>query len=726
MIQLQLYIEGQEVELHDNESVTLTQSLQDVLDLQKIFTDFSRTFNVPASTLNNKIFKHYYNPSIQGFDARDKKDSELYLNYEFFKSGKIKLESVQMKNNSPINYRITFFGKTIQLKDLLGKDKLSELTNLNAHIQYKSDFIIPRMQSGYNLDVGSQTITDAMIYPLVTHTNRIIYNSADNTAGTYNIHSGSNNHGLPCTELKPAVRIHALILAIEQKYGLKFSTDFFNVSNPAYYNLYLWLSKQKGKLEQEDGNKPLNSGGTIQSLTSTGGSGNRLKAGFSINGGYSNEGSYDGHRYIVVTVNVTAGVEYDLEISANQSIFHSSTQTSTGSDSIIKLSDEKKLLRPTRQYNLAQNPYHYIGIRTNAVATFTVTTSIYSSLNSGGSIATQVKTIPFTINYTTELVNELPDMEVMAFLQGLFKAFNLTAYYSGNTINVTPLDDFYAGSSKVFDITQHIDKTTSEVSSVLPYSKISFEYQGNETFFSAYHNQIYGEKWGALSETVENVPEGEDYIIQLPFEHHKFEKLIDIGGGAAPSVQWGWSVNQEQESYLGKPFLFYAHKITNGTEIAILDSAGGAKTAITSYFIPSNLANPTDVTTQSIHFGEERNEYNGESASKSLFKTYYENYIVESIDTSRRLFKFTAFLPLSVILNIKLQDKVIIFNDLYKINKIVTNFENGKTQLELLNEVLDYNVPINNTIVDVVKTADTTLFTADTTIIRADAGNRRI
>ena len=351
---------------------------------------------------------------------------------------------------------------------------------------------------------------------------------------------------------------------------------------------------------------------------------------------------------------------------------------------------------------------------------------IYSSLNSGGSVATQVKTINFGFNYNTQLVDELPDMEVMDFLQGLFKAFNLTAYYEGNKINVTPLDDFYAGSSEVFDITQHIDKTTSEVSSVLPYSKISFEYKGNETFFSAYHKQNYGEKWGALSETVDNVPEGEDYIIQLPFEHHKFEKLIDIGGASAPSVQWGWSVNQEQESYLGKPFLFYAHKITNGTEIAILDSPGGAKTAITDYFIPSNLANPTDVTTQSIHFGEEKNEYNGQSASKSLFKTYYENYIVESIDTSRRLFKFTAFLPLSVILNIKLQDKVIIFNELYKINKLVTNFENGKTQLELLNEVLDYNVPIDNTISDVVRTADTTLLSADTTIITADAGNQTI
>ena len=61
MTELQLYIEGQEVELHDNESVVLKQALQDVRGLDKVYTDFTRTFNVPASTVNNKLFKHFYN-----------------------------------------------------------------------------------------------------------------------------------------------------------------------------------------------------------------------------------------------------------------------------------------------------------------------------------------------------------------------------------------------------------------------------------------------------------------------------------------------------------------------------------------------------------------------------------------------------------------------------------------------------------------------------------------
>ena len=726
MIQLQLYIEGEQVELHDNESITLTQSLQDVLDLQKIFTDFSRTFNVPASKVNNKIFKHFYNPSIQGFDARSKKESELYLNYKPFKSGKIKLENVQMKNNSPINYRITFFGKTIELKDILGKDKLSSLTNITNALRYDAPTIKARMQSAYQISVGDATVEEAVIYPIVTHTNRLVYNSTDDTAGTYNISAnGTNNHGLPVNELKPAVRIHLLIKAIEDKYGFKFSTDFFNTNNPAYYNLYLWLSKQKGKFEQEDGNKPA----LRVRRTITIGGNNELKSGFQDDS-FVNR-TRDKDRIITVSIQAPAGTDYTLRIVSDAdkefpSPFYESEQTATGGNDIIISSGDRLFLKETSSNDNTWNGNHHeIRISSNTAATFIMTQSVieFSSETAEGlgvAQATRVVECIQEVSYVTTIADEMPDITVMDFLTGLFKAFNLTAYYEDNTINIIPLDSFYASSTQTFDITEYIDTTTSEVSSVLPYNRIGFEYQGNETFFSAFHQQIFGSKWGAVSETVEDALEGDDYIIELPFEHQKFEKLLDLGGSETPSLQWGWSVDDKKESYLGKPFLFYGHKITDGTPINVLDTPAGAKDALTTYFIPSNLADPTTATSQSIHFGQEKNEYTNTNANNSLFNTYYRNYITESVNSSRRLFKFTAFLPLKVILNIKLQDKVVIFNDLYKINKIVTNFENGKTQLELLNEVINFDVELDDVIGNLNITADSTLITVDTTLTTAD------
>ena len=67
--ELQLYIQDTRVDLFKDETVSLTDTIQNVRDIAKIFTTFTKTFTLPASSTNNKLFKHYYNfilPSLNG------------------------------------------------------------------------------------------------------------------------------------------------------------------------------------------------------------------------------------------------------------------------------------------------------------------------------------------------------------------------------------------------------------------------------------------------------------------------------------------------------------------------------------------------------------------------------------------------------------------------------------------------------------------------------------
>ena len=122
MQNIELYIEGQRLDLFGDESVSLTQTIKNAKDVSKVFTAFTQTFNVPASKANNLIFKHYYNFDINnGFDARTKKASTIELNSFPFKEGKIKLEGVTLKENVAYAYKLTFFGNTVDLKDLDNK-----------------------------------------------------------------------------------------------------------------------------------------------------------------------------------------------------------------------------------------------------------------------------------------------------------------------------------------------------------------------------------------------------------------------------------------------------------------------------------------------------------------------------------------------------------------------------------------------------------------------------
>ena len=115
------------VDMMEEDLITLTQVIQDVKSIDKVFTDFSQTFNLPASKTNNKIFKYWYNPDVEGFDNQLLANARIELNHFAFKEGKIRLESVTMRNNVPSLYKVTFFGNTITLNDLIGEDSLTAL-----------------------------------------------------------------------------------------------------------------------------------------------------------------------------------------------------------------------------------------------------------------------------------------------------------------------------------------------------------------------------------------------------------------------------------------------------------------------------------------------------------------------------------------------------------------------------------------------------------------------
>ena len=115
MQQIQLYISGTKVDLFQDESVSLTNTIQNIKDISKVFTSFSQSFVVPASKVNNQLFRHYYNYNVDdGFDGRLKVSATIELNYLTFQKGKIKLEGTQLKKNEIYGYKITFYGNTVE------------------------------------------------------------------------------------------------------------------------------------------------------------------------------------------------------------------------------------------------------------------------------------------------------------------------------------------------------------------------------------------------------------------------------------------------------------------------------------------------------------------------------------------------------------------------------------------------------------------------------------
>ena len=224
---------------------------------------------------------------------------------------------------------------------------------------------------------------------------------------------------------------------------------------------------------------------------------------------------------------------------------------------------------------------------------------------------------------------------------------------------------------------------------MLPYREIIFKYNGLNTFLADNHLDLFNKEWA--TEDYKGAEDGffygGDYIVDLPFEHMKFERLIDVDDDSSTPIQYGWFVDKETDkadlsgkSVKGQPLLFYAISITDSTGISAVRTTVIKKT---QYYIPSNSID-TDAS-ENINFKAEVNEYAGTVFTQTLYQRYYQKYISEIFDPQKRITKISAFLPLRILLNYSLADKFSINGQGYKINQITTNLESGKSELELLN-----------------------------------------
>ena len=670
---IELYIEGQRVDMFKDESVSLTQSIQNAKDPAKIFTDFSKSFTVPASKVNNKIFKHYYNFDIEnGFDARVKVSANIELNSLPFRNGFIQLNGVDLKNNKADVYRITFFGETVNLKDLVGEDKLSALSWLdNFTVTYDDTYVRVYLQNGFNKTVGGVTYTSAIITPLITHTDRLFYDSAsghspDDLNNLY-YHSGiGNEHGVLWSQLKYSIRLHLIIKAIEENYNIQFSSDFFSDANSTWHNLYMWMHRKKGNVE---------SGIAPQTFS-------KVVNNFNVGSLSISNIESDG---TTISVDVSSPTFSEVIIST----------VSTNPYSVIVYKDGEILEQENNlvgNYTVDLGRVHNGNYSITLISEFSITfSSVVWEFTQGAvseSFTATSVLIPATFSfYPTQ---QLPEIKVIDFLTGIFKMFNLTAYVEDGIIVVKTLDSFYSSGAS-YDITKFIDVNKSSANVALPYKQIDFEYSDYETFLASIFNQLNAKQFGELKYKGEEKQNwvGDVYKVTLPFQKIQYERLPNLETNVLTTIQYGYFVDDSLEPYIGKPLIHYANMQTGGTPLSFVNE-NGSHSRLTNYYIPLNQ-NGITLSVQSLHFGEEVSEYNLRENpnvnTQSLFENYYSNYIQDVFNLKRRIIKITAYLPLRILLNYNLSDTFIVSGVSYKINSITTNLENGKSELELLNEV---------------------------------------
>jgi len=664
MYKVTLYIDGQKADLFEDENIQITLTTQNVKDISKVFGDYSNGFTLPASPANNAIFKHYYNVDVSGgFTANLRADAFIEVNNNVFKDGVLELESVQMKKGEPYAYAVSFYSNTTSLKDLFGEDTLNDL-DLSA---YDHDYSDTNIEAG--LDGFVSGTSSSIIYPLISPVANWYYNSSGSQPAPNNIayHTQSDLHGVFYYDLKPAIKLQKIIDAIESKYSITFDSDFFDSAD--FGKLFMWCHRRAGYMfkDQAIGAEP-----ELIQLTSGGGT------------------PFDDtlHRFPVTTSNnpaliaytctATAATNYRVDVFINGERFSYKQHTGNVSNVYVYL--------PT----LVAGDYVDMRLAPSGdggAVTVGVTANWYSDTGATNLLAATGIISAMTTAGRVVVADQMPEQKVSDFIGSLIRAFNLVVVPTApNKYDIETLDDWYAeGTTK--EISEYVDTEEANITKTQLYRRISFAYNETEAILGEQFRLQNDIGYGDLRADFNF--DGEEFDVEVGFDHMLYERLDNLNNGIT-TINVGKSITRELEPYIGAPLIFYlAGQIRGTDQFAYITISGSpTKEPKTDFHLVSNLNSDVATSvTKTLNFGTEIDPYLLQGFSQGLYKSYWQDYITDLYDASRRMFSFKAQLPLGIMLNLKNNDKLTILERNYIINSIRLNLTTGEASLELLNEV---------------------------------------
>ena len=684
-------------DLFEDESITITDTLLNLKDIGKVFTPFSQQFNLPASKTNNKLFRHYEKQNVlNSFDARFKHDAIIKLNGIDYKKGKIQFKSVTLKDNKAHAYKVVFFGDAVVLKEIVGDTTLQGLKYDGA---YNFTYNQTNIENFFTADLSTLTSTygsDDIIVPNIHHSKNMRYSTTDGYEDSI------TSTGLVYTDLKPAIKLKAIIEAIERTYSELSFTGFFKTS--MFFNFYMWMHKNEGyvtnavegggvnisvnRFRHQDDEDP------TYTYNATGSTIGDVRTLYLLP--YSSIGFFN--RYFAkVTISTTTPESYTVRVKNGATGQLYNEQLYTNQTGTVNLQTEFR--NHNSPFGGYQNDVELLDliIEVESNNTITMTQSLEVRLETNNVEQWKANYTPTNqdVLNTFEISRQMPEMKVIDFLSGLFKMFNLLVYKDGDNINVE-LAKVYYQNEDAYDITKYVDMEKATVDRLFQYREMDFKFKSKESFLVQFSDEIQTVPFAEEDYPRENTPfDGGTYTVELPFEKMMYERLTDTDDDSLTLIGQGAFLNKQFDPTIGEPLIFSSlYQANTDSELTIGGSA------------PSNYRRPSNVTAigewgynkrLQLNFGLEADEFLQEipTLSTNLFEDGYFDYVQTMFDPTSRLFKYTAYLPLSILLKLQLKDKLVIANNAYRINSIKTNLLTNKTELELYNRQ-EFVSQINN------------------------------
>ena len=667
------------LDMFKDEAISVKQIVKDLQDPKKLFTDISKSFTVPASKKNNKIFKHYYNIDIVGgLDSRELVPCRLLLNNTTYRIGNLSIESVGMSKGVPMHYKIRFIGKLSELSRRIGEDELSAMNfsslDINSY-DSKAQF--------------SQNTADDICFPLSSRSDRFLLDSVTRDLGIENAKNiryvGStidDNYAIIEQDLVGALSVGAILDKIASTYNISFEGVF---EQDYIRDLYLWLHKTdktragEQNQAQADSFTSLSDGflGPVPDITNNGDS-------FELTGFSQPSNGYAS--WEVRIKGVWTGTA-TLRLKKDGQVIREISTSNTWSSFYQNLPVATYTVDMVSEGNIAADVYvEFLQVfgEHGDFASSGYYEQVFEgecNVGSGGSYYIQ---------------ENIPQMKIMTFLSSLFKMFNIIATVDSDNVVTTSHFDHFMSLGTTKDFSPYIDINKYDVKKPNLFNSIKFQFAEPKVSMELGYQKVNGKKYGELGyQLLGNSGvklSGSEYLLKVENQRVPLEPLFDL---ATNNTQTGVVYTQfadlkgaEQST---KPMFTYVARKSSATPLAWYDGVGVS--SINNYIQPTNIfcsnsSAPVGTNANNkvgLYFGEELNEYNTSETriGTGLFSCFYRGVTAMMFDEDKRAVTFNAYIPMKELINLNLADTLTINNNFYNINSIETNYLTGKSKLEV-------------------------------------------
>ena len=669
MRSVQVYIEGERLELFKDEDISIKSSQQSISDISKVMTDFSKSFSIPATPKNNAIMQHFYNSDVDAtIDHNIHRDASIEIDLTQFREGRMSLDNATIKDNKVESYNITFFGSILSLKDKFGQDNLKDLDLSTLNHDHTATKVKDRITDG--------SFDYAIRYPLVTRRD-LTYGSGTNDIS----HTGTD--AIQWNELFPAVKLISLFNAIQTKYDILFSGTFFADSrfSKAFLHCqnandfqFLTATEDISLTATSEDSNNINTTRSASDFFDI--ATNKLEYSYeTFTQSFAISGNpveiYNEHRVEMIVSSISdVNAIFYVDVYDNGNLI--GTKESSGNNPIVLIVDNANNTSLSRSLEFK--------VRAESVITFTSVIQYrqrgtYQTVLGGTGTAQAenyfYSNTSFTLSTEINVTDYLPKMKVIDFFKGVLKMFNLTCYNVNGKYQIEPLDEWYL-KGDIKDLTQYIDVKTMKVAKPPLYKKIDLGYKNSKSGTNTIYTETFGTEYGETSELFDY--DGGDFKIELPFDNLMFTRF------ESTNLQVGKTIDKDENTYLPNPTIMYMY---DELDADYRFNNGSSVESLTEY-VPFGQDVKYNGVDYSLNFSADESTLLFEPSTNNLFKTYYYNYLSSLYNLKNRLVTVKAILPVSVTTGLNLNDRIVIRDKRYIINEVKSKITTGETEFQLM------------------------------------------